>query len=114
MDYSEKDFENQIEVLSQIDALRKEKADIFANRQSNIAGSPALKSARLEHENSKKSSLKSDLKKSNAFVKRLKAITVDGIQQCIRFRVLDLFNFQGQFLKLSQGNGNAQSIAIYL
>eukprot|EP01035_Chromulina_nebulosa_P024460 gene24460-31851_t len=80
----EKDFELQLEVLAQIDALRKERSDLLTTRQANLPGSPALKAARLEHENSKKQALKSDLKKSNAFVKRLKAITTDGIQQCLR------------------------------
>ena len=87
----EKDFELQLEVLAQIDALRKERSDLLSARQANLAGSPALKAARLEHENSKKQSLKSDLKKSNAFVKRLKVVTTEGIQQCLRLILSDYY-----------------------
>ena len=126
----EKDFELQLEVLAQIDSLRKERSDLLNTRQANLPGSPALKAARLEHENSKKQALKSDLKKSNAFVKRLKAITTEGIQQCVRYicnTVIRIFialyvKVVRYSLKLpillmkifSQGNGKSEFVAFYI
>jgi regulator of nonsense transcripts 2 len=78
---SEQEFEAQLEALGHIEALKKERDEFNAFRDSNSGA--ALAEARRDHESSK-SSLKSDLKKTTAFVKKIKAITTEGLQQCIR------------------------------
>jgi regulator of nonsense transcripts 2 len=66
---------------SQVEAIKKEKNEILALRMSNVP--PAITAKRKELENSK-SSLKSDLKKTTAFVKKIRSINFEGLQQCIR------------------------------
>ena len=69
------------EALQQIEILRKEKAEILASIDANSL--PKVTVSRRDHE-SNKSALKSDLKKTQAFVKKIKSINVEGLQQCIR------------------------------
>lgn len=77
----EKDFEAQLEALTQLEALQKEKEELLNNRATNLPKSVITIRAKNEE---RKKNLKSDLKKSNAFVKKLKSINSEGIQQCIR------------------------------
>lgn len=77
----ENEFEAQLEVFAQIDAIKNEKEEMMKLRKTNMP--VPVQIPRKEHEANKKQ-LKSDLKKSNAFVKRLRAITGDAIQQCIK------------------------------
>lgn len=71
-----------IQALSQIETLEAERAELLKVRQINSL--QAVQETRKKHE-SNKGQLKSDLKKSNALVKKLKiAINSEGIQQCIR------------------------------
>jgi regulator of nonsense transcripts 2 len=77
----EADFEAQIELQSQIDAVQREKAKLIETRNPNL---PANIVAFRKQNESKKKMLKSDLKKSTAFVKKIKAINSDGIAQCIK------------------------------
>lgn len=70
-----------IDALKQIELLLKEKNELLALIESNSPSKVII--ARRDHE-SNKSSLKSDLKKTQAFVKKIKSINVEGLQQCIR------------------------------
>lgn len=77
---SEADFEAQLELLSIIDELTKEKESLIQYRQSNFP-KRAIESRKLFANNK---NVKSDVKKSNTFVKKIKTINTEGIQQCIR------------------------------
>ena len=49
---------------------------------------------RQQHEDTKKAQLKSDLKKCTAFSKKIKAVTPDGLQQCVKnIDALNLSNY---------------------
>lgn len=77
----EESFEAQIELFAQVDALQKEKDALLTSRNSNLPQNITV----YRKQNEKlKQQLKSDLKKSNAFVKKLKLINSEGINQCIR------------------------------
>ena len=78
---NETEFEAQLEAMSCIEELKKEKEELLASRAKNF---PAVVSiSRKEHEANKKQ-LKSDLKKTTAFVKKIRSINTEGLQQCIR------------------------------
>lgn len=77
----EDNFEAQIDLMAQIDLLQREKDTLLANRSINTPQGIVV--YRKQHEKLKQQ-LKSDLKKSNTFVKKLKTITSDGLQQCIK------------------------------
>jgi regulator of nonsense transcripts 2 len=77
----DQDFEAQIEALSQLDQLKHERDDLIKERQSN-SFSEVVAYRKLNE--TKKSALKSDLKKTMAYVKKLRAVNVEGLQQCIR------------------------------
>jgi hypothetical protein len=77
----EKDFEAQLEVFSKIDVFQKEKEEMMKLRRVNMP--IPVQIPRKEHEANKKQ-LKSDLKKSNTYVKKLRAINTEGILQCVR------------------------------
>ena len=70
-----------IEVQSQIDQLNNEKKEFIQNREINLPSNIVNYRKKIQ---SKKNMLKSDLKKSNTFVKKLRSINSEGIQQCIR------------------------------
>ena len=70
-------FEEQLEALSILDGLRKEIESIVATREEN-----SLINAQSARSNRGK--LKSDLKKTTAFVKKIRALTPESLQQCIR------------------------------
>lgn len=78
----EESFEAQIELQAQLDALKQEKDALVSARVANLPQNIAA--YRKQNERTLKGQLKSDLKKSNTFVKKLKTITAEGIQQCIR------------------------------
>lgn len=79
-DAAASDFEAQVNALAQLEQLTREIEAVRVARESHgPAGIKALRASIAA-----KCSLKADLKKSTAFVKRLKAITPDGLQQCIR------------------------------
>ena len=61
----EKDFEQQIDALAQIDETKREIQQILLMRAANL---PAGIAEYRKNNASKKQQLKSDLKKSNAFV----------------------------------------------
>jgi regulator of nonsense transcripts 2 len=75
------DLEAQLEALSAIEELKKEKDELIAQRTSNSAATAQV--SRKAHEANKKN-LKSDLKKTTAFVKKIRSINTEGLQQCIR------------------------------
>ena len=75
------DIETQLDALSQLEELKKEKVDVLAQRASNSVASAQV--TRKAHEANKKN-LKSDLKKTTAFVKKIRSINTEGLQQCIR------------------------------
>jgi regulator of nonsense transcripts 2 len=81
MEAIENDFESQLEALSQIEQLKKERDEIMSVRAANLP--VAIQSSRKEHE-ANKNQLKSDLKKTTAFVKKIRSINSEGLQQCIR------------------------------
>ncbi len=74
--------ESQVEAFSFIEELAKEREVLIKTRQSNLPRNIPLK--RSEFQKSGKSQLKSDVKKSSAFVKKIRSINTEGIQQCIR------------------------------
>jgi regulator of nonsense transcripts 2 len=80
-DEIEKEFEAQLEALEHVEDLRREKEELIANRAANYPQVVAI--SRKEHESNKKQ-LKSDLKKTTAFVKKIRSINTEGLQQCIR------------------------------
>lgn len=80
-DEIEKEFEAQVEALSCIEELKKEKEELISNRASNFPNVVSI--SRKLHEANKKQ-LKSDLKKTTAFVKKIRSINTEGLQQCIR------------------------------
>lgn len=75
------DLEAQLEALSAIEELKKEKDELIAQRLSNSVA--VVQASRKAHEANKKN-LKSDLKKTTAFVKKIRSINTEGLQQCIR------------------------------
>jgi regulator of nonsense transcripts 2 len=77
----EKEFEAQLEAQALIQELKKDKDDLLALRSSNLPS--AVQITRKKHEAEKKQ-LKSDLKKTTAFVKKIRSINSEGLQQCIR------------------------------
>lgn len=74
-------FEAQIEAMAQLDALRREKADLIETRQLNSLA--VVQASRKAHEANKKQ-LKSDMKKTTAYVRKIKAINAEGLKQCIQ------------------------------
>ena len=78
---SNMEFEAQLEALSCIEELKKEKEELMINRAKNFPAVVAI--SRKEHEANRKQ-LKSDLKKTTAFVKKIRSINTEGLQQCIR------------------------------
>lgn len=75
----EKEVEAQLDAQSQLEELKKERDELFALHNSNLTATVAA--IRKSNDSSK---LKSDLKKTTAFVKKIKSINVEGLQQCIR------------------------------
>jgi hypothetical protein len=80
-DEIQKEFEAQLEALEHVEDLKREKEELIANRAANFPQVVAI--SRKEHESNKKQ-LKSDLKKTTAFVKKIRSINTEGLQQCIR------------------------------
>ena len=80
-DAADVDLEAQLEALAAIEELKKERDEMLAQRQAN--GPAATLASRKAHEANKKN-LKSDLKKTTAFVKKIRSINTEGLQQCIR------------------------------
>lgn len=70
-------FEEQLEALSILDNIKKEIEANAALRESNSL----LKAQEARNNRGK---LKSDLKKTTAFVKKVRAITPESLQQCLR------------------------------
>ena len=66
--------------MDSLDSIFKEKTHLIEERNKNLP--PLISKKRKEIKDAVK--LKSDLKKSTAFVKKLKMINSDGLQQCIR------------------------------
>ena len=73
------DFEAEVAALASISLFAKEKAELLAQRQAHTGA--GLSSSRKAHESA---GLKSDMKKATAFVKKLRSINTEGLQQCIR------------------------------
>ena len=70
-------FEEQLDALSTLDALKKE---VDCLKEAREANSP--RNAQISRNNRGK--LKSDMKKSTSFVKKIRALTPESLQQCIR------------------------------
>ena len=79
MSKDDKESESQIDALNQLEILRKEKEDLLLLIKSNSI-QEVVKSRKLNESNK----LKSDLKKTTAFVKKIRSINYEGLQQCIR------------------------------
>lgn len=73
------DFEEQLQALSMIDDLKRTNDALAKLRNDN---SPA--SADVSRRELNGGKLKSDLKKTTAFVKKIRVITSEGLLQCIR------------------------------
>jgi hypothetical protein len=77
------------EFLSQIDAQSKVEAIIHeismkCQQREEITKSDRLAFARNAHQESKKTTLKSDVKKTSMFVNKLRSMNTEGLSQCIR------------------------------
>lgn len=83
-DFSEA-YERELAALAQLEALKKQKAQLKALRATNTT---AIAGIRTDFERSK-NSLKSDLKRSTALVKKLKNLTEDAKQSILRYTLLD-------------------------
>lgn len=77
----EQNFEVELELLAQIDAIQLEKDGLLNGRLANL---PQNIAAYRKQNDKAKQQLISDLKRSNTFVKKLKLINTDGILQCIK------------------------------
>ena len=73
------EFEEQLHALSVLEDLKKANESLLKLRDDN---SPAKAEASRQQYNCGK--LKSDLKKTTAFVKKVRLITSEGLLQCIR------------------------------
>ena len=71
--------EEKLNSIQQLEILRDEVNEIHRIRQSNSLAAVTI--TRRQHEANK---LKSDLKKTTAYVKKLRSINTEGLQQCIR------------------------------
>jgi regulator of nonsense transcripts 2 len=80
-DEIETELEAQLEALCCIEELKREKEEQIAARSMNFPN--VVMTSRKQHEANKKQ-LKSDLKKTTAFVKKIRSINTEGLQQCIR------------------------------
>lgn len=72
----EKDFESELEALATLDEYQKEVEQLFQQRNENLHGLAAIRAKNAQIK------LKSDLKRSTAFVKKIKALTSEAIGQC--------------------------------
>jgi regulator of nonsense transcripts 2 len=75
------DLEIQLDAMSQIETLKKEKEALLELRASNFPS--GVQKFRIDHENNKKQ-LKSDLKKGTSFSKKIRVTTADNLQQCLK------------------------------
>lgn len=91
----EVDFALELEALTLIEQLQKEKEALIESRRQNLPKNvPALRTAFANNKN-----VKSDLKKSTAFVKKVKTINAEGIQQCLReVETLNLTQFVSEIV----------------
>ena len=78
----EADMEEQLDALSALKVIKQEKEVLFAERSLNLPANIAKRRKEIKELDGSK--MKSDLKKSTAFVKKIKAINAEGLQQCIR------------------------------
>lgn len=76
----ERSFEEQLEALAIIDQWQQERNGLLENR---VINSPA-NVAKLRDAFQNNRNVKSDVKRSSAFVKKIRTITAEGIQQCVR------------------------------
>ena len=87
----EVDLEIQLEAMAQLEVLKRERDAVLEARASHSVS--GVQKYRQDHEANKKQ-LKSDLKKGTAFGKKIKTITPDGLQQCVKdVEVLNLTNY---------------------
>lgn len=68
---------SHVDAQRRLDELRKEKEDLISERNS-------FSPANLVKRRKNLAPLKSDLKKSTAYVKKLRSINAESLQQCIR------------------------------
>ena len=80
MSSMEADMEIQVETLATLASIKAEKERMVSERIINLP----VNIAKRRKEIKDSSKMKSDLKKSTAFVKKIKAINAEGLQQCIR------------------------------
>ena len=66
---------------SELDQYRQEVAEATVFRQSN---SLAVVTARRQQHEANKKSLKSDLKKTTTFVKKIRTVNAEGLLQCVK------------------------------
>jgi regulator of nonsense transcripts 2 len=78
----EADLEAQVDALAALQSLKKEREYMISERSAHLPVNMAKR--RKEIKDQYGSKMKSDLKKSTAFVKKVKAINAEGLQQCIR------------------------------
>ena len=76
----EADIEAELDALAVLDKLKAEKEAMLSERVMNLPINIGKRRAEIKSA----SKMKSDLKKSTAFVKKIKVINAEGLQQCIR------------------------------
>ena len=78
----EADMEAQLDALAALESIKQEKDVLIAERTLNLPINIANRRKEIKAMDGSK--MKSDLKKSTAFVKKIKTINSEGLQQCIR------------------------------
>ncbi len=91
----EDEFGSQIEALAQLEGLRKEREEMLVIRSSNSPNAVLI--SQRQHESNKKS-LKSDLKKTTAYVKKIKTIR-EGIVTFTDGQTIDTNNIDYNIIK---------------
>jgi len=78
----EAELEAEVDALASLQGLKQEREAMIAERNFHLPINMAKRRKEIKDRDGSK--MKSDLKKSTAFVKKVKAINAEGLQQCIR------------------------------
>jgi hypothetical protein len=76
---NEDDIEQHLDALNQYEEYKKEVQNLFDTRSQYLPSNVHLLRKQYQNIN-----LKSDLKKSTSFIKKIKLITTEGLNQCLR------------------------------
>lgn len=83
MTETSENFLSQIDAQSKVEALFHE-VSLRRQQREEVSRAESLARARNAHQESKKTTLKSDVKKTSMFVNKLRSMNTEGLSQCIR------------------------------